>query len=414
MIGTLSIKINAANPNLPLKTLFAYVNSPSSIRVIDVPKKIGKWNITQVFITATYPDNSIVSSQCVLTGGCWTGTIQGSTSVGKSLNGYTISANGIDENGNQINGYILGKSDVVILDADGRTVIDGKVTYLHLLDTTPDDPKEGDVIFEDGNWKIYRDNQWIDFGTKDIYWGTILGDLTQQHDLNDALAQKASTTYVDDGLSAKRDYDDLTYEQEFSDWVFSDGIERELVIRTKILPDVIYSYWYDYREEWESVEHFDTQEEAENATHLTFETFTASRTGGTTTLMLKSEFDELVPAQASKENQLADKDFVNSSIVTNTAYFKGTYNSVQELPQTRVTPNDYAFVIRTDELGQTYYDRYKYTADGQWLFEYSINNSGFTAAQFAAINSGITAEKVEQIDIIQNELDGVEETIREM
>ena len=103
------------------------------------------------------------------------------------------------------------------------------------------------------------------------------------------------------------------------------------------------------------------------------------------------EIQELIPTQASKDNQLADKDFVNSSIVTNTAYFKGTFNSVSELPTTRVTPNDYAFVIRTDAIGQTYYDRYKYTADGEWLFEYSINNSGFTAEQFAAINSGATA-----------------------
>ena len=103
------------------------------------------------------------------------------------------------------------------------------------------------------------------------------------------------------------------------------------------------------------------------------------------------EVQELIPLQASKDNQLADKDFVNSSIVTNTAYFKGTFNSVSDLPTTRVTPNDYAFVIRIDNLGQTYYDRYKYTADGEWMFEYSINNSGFTAEQFAAINSGATS-----------------------
>lgn len=178
MIGSIDIKVCSANPNVPLKTLFAYVESPSNLRLIDVPKKIGKWMINEVIITATYPDNSIVSSSCVLTGGCWTGTIYGSTSVGKSLNGYTISANGIDENGEPIEGYVLGKGDVVILDADGRTIIDGKVTYLHLLDAMPEDPKEGDVIFDDG-WKIYHDDAWIDFGTSSIVWGDITGDITQ-------------------------------------------------------------------------------------------------------------------------------------------------------------------------------------------------------------------------------------------
>ena len=71
-----------------------------------------------------------------------------------------------------------------------------------------------------------------------------------------------------------------------------------------------------------------------------------------------------IPEQASPTNQLADKDFVNSSIMTNTAYFKGTFNSVAELPADRVTPNDYAFVVGKDSEGNTTYNRYKFTADG--------------------------------------------------
>jgi len=39
----------------------------------------------------------------------------------------------------------------------------------------------------------------------------------------------------------------------------------------------------------------------------------------------------LVPAQASAQNQLADKDFVNSSIATETATFRGTFNLVTDL-----------------------------------------------------------------------------------
>lgn len=101
--------------------------------------------------------------------------------------------------------------------------------------------------------------------------------------------------------------------------------------------------------------------------------------------------NEKIPEQASSENQLADKDFVNSSIMTNTAYFKGTFNSVDELPTDRVTPNDYAFVIGQDSEGNTTYNRYKFTADGEWLFEYTLNNSSFTSNQWATINSGITA-----------------------
>lgn len=38
-----------------------------------------------------------------------------------------------------------------------------------------------------------------------------------------------------------------------------------------------------------------------------------------------------IPSQATDQNQLADKDFVNSSIATATADFKGTYDSLSEL-----------------------------------------------------------------------------------
>lgn len=87
-------------------------------------------------------------------------------------------------------------------------------------------------------------------------------------------------------------------------------------------------------------------------------------------------------------------NFVNSSVATNTAYFIGTFNSVQELEAYSgdLSNNDYAFVIGTDAAGNTVYKRYKYNGDTeQWAFEYALNNSSFTANQWATINSGLTA-----------------------
>lgn len=105
----------------------------------------------------------------------------------------------------------------------------------------------------------------------------------------------------------------------------------------------------------------------------------------------------VIPAQASTSNQLADKDFVNSSIATNTA----TYISYNGQPFTSVAQlqaytgphdnNDYAFVVGKDADGNTTYTRYKYNGKtSTWGAEYVLNNSSFTAAQWAAINSGIT------------------------
>lgn len=111
------------------------------------------------------------------------------------------------------------------------------------------------------------------------------------------------------------------------------------------------------------------------------------------------DIKDLIPNQASEDNQLADKDFVNSSVSTNTANFLGTFNTLEEIESlTDVTNNDYAFWKTTDTLGSVVFKRYKYSADEQeWKFEYDLNNSSFTAEQWEAINSGITAELVEKI-----------------
>lgn len=105
-----------------------------------------------------------------------------------------------------------------------------------------------------------------------------------------------------------------------------------------------------------------------------------------------------IPNQASSSNQLADKNFVNSSIATNTANFLGTYTSMAEIEAIQdPTNNDYVFLQTTDASGNNLFDRYKYNADqDEWLFEYELNNSSFTAEQWATINSGLTQSSVTQ------------------
>ena len=108
------------------------------------------------------------------------------------------------------------------------------------------------------------------------------------------------------------------------------------------------------------------------------------------------DIEALIPNQATEQNQLADKAFVNSSITSNTANFLGTYTSlaqIQAIPNP--TNNDYAFLQTTDSAGNTEYQRYKYsTSDNQWHYEYTLNNSSFTAEQWATINSGLTQDSV--------------------
>ena len=127
--------------------------------------------------------------------------------------------------------------------------------------------------------------------------------------------------------------------------------------------------------------------------------------------------EEKIPAAASSSNQLADKQFVNSSIQTSTAEYKGAYNLVSDLhlvidashsqiaatlPSVIVSAdnNDYCFVqIPVDESTPTVIgsvERYKYNGSA-WLFEYALNNSGFTQAQWDALNSGIVSGDVTKL-----------------
>lgn len=120
-----------------------------------------------------------------------------------------------------------------------------------------------------------------------------------------------------------------------------------------------------------------------------------------------------IPAQASSTNKLADKDFVNSSISTETANYISNngepFTSVEQLEAYTgtVTDNDYAFVTGTDSAGNTYYDRYKASVHGQtvtWAKEYRLNNSSFTSEQWASINSGITTSLTDQITTNKNNI----------
>ena len=93
-------------------------------------------------------------------------------------------------------------------------------------------------------------------------------------------------------------------------------------------------------------------------------------------------------SQLDNDSDFADKNFVNSSIATNTANFKGTYVSNVGWP-TDATNNDYLFWKTVDENGNTIYKRYKYIAStSTWTYEYTLNNSSFTAEQWATINGG--------------------------
>lgn len=122
--------------------------------------------------------------------------------------------------------------------------------------------------------------------------------------------------------------------------------------------------------------------------------------------IINNEIKALIPNQASSTNQLADKDFVNSSISTATATFRGTYTSKSDFPLINVDINDYLWYDTTDSLGNRKFDKYKYS-NGEWVYEYTLNNSSFTEEQWKAINSGATVELINKISINEENINNL-------
>ena len=144
-----------------------------------------------------------------------------------------------------------------------------------------------------------------------------------------------------------------------------------------------------------------------------------------------------IPAQASASNQLADKGFVNSSIQTQTAHFRGNWENWTNVPTDATeypvdddgnhepTTNDYmvvqdasGFPVGQGEPTLEGTWRFKYsgtwTTNGKngWLPEYQVNETPLTSAQLAALNSGITDTAVEKLNGIEagaevNEIDSI-------
>lgn len=119
-----------------------------------------------------------------------------------------------------------------------------------------------------------------------------------------------------------------------------------------------------------------------------------------------------IPSAATTTNQLADKQYVDTAIQTNSASFDGNWATYSAIPTTvegftseglpEPTNNNY-LVVLADETQDGGTWRYKYVSSGStydkdnWHVEYEINESPFSQTQLDAINSGANTTNIGQI-----------------
>ena len=136
------------------------------------------------------------------------------------------------------------------------------------------------------------------------------------------------------------------------------------------------------------------------------------------------DINDLIPNQATNINQLADKAFVNSTVATNAANFRGNWTNFTSVPSnvndypadysgSKIpTNNDYLVVQDGTDYDPSNTGMWRFIYVGDWSIagksgwtpQYRVG-SAFTAEQLNAINSGITSQKVSNYDNYRQEID---------
>ncbi len=171
MIRPIDIKLNAAHPELPLVEATTFTGAPSSVFIRGVPKNCGNWSITAVNVSVTYPDNSTTTRAAVKSAeGVWVATIPGTATSGRTVAGFRILADGIDESGAAVTGYVLGFADFSVLSFAPVPAPGGTFWLLRYFDTMPTTLKKGDVAVVGGILKYYNGTAWLPFADLTNYY----------------------------------------------------------------------------------------------------------------------------------------------------------------------------------------------------------------------------------------------------
>jgi hypothetical protein len=166
MIRPININLNAAHPELKLLETVTYTGSPSSVFIRGIPPNYGRWAITAVFVAASFPDGSTTTRAAVQSAdGVWVATLPATATSGRTENGFRVIADGIDENGEAVTGYIIGVADFAVASLDVTPAPEpGETSYQMLyFDAVPSVLHKGDVTTIDGVLKFYNGSAWEPF-----------------------------------------------------------------------------------------------------------------------------------------------------------------------------------------------------------------------------------------------------------
>ena len=274
MIRPIDIKLNAAHPELPLVEATTFTGAPSSVFIRGVPKAVGNWSITAVSVAVTYPDNPTTARAAVESAeGVWVATIPGTATSGRTAAGFKIMADGTDENGAAVTGYVLGFADFSVLSFTPVPAPGGTFYLLRYFDQAPATPKKGDVAKINGLYCIYNGTAWDSFGDGP---GFSTDDPLMDGEASPGSAETAARSdHVHPSDTSRASTADATLTpiyggngEKYSAWSFSDGNTHTVQGPFESEGGGLWSYMLD--NSWSQDGYFDTEAEALTATSIPF------------------------------------------------------------------------------------------------------------------------------------------------
>ena len=142
---------------------------------------------------------------------------------------------------------------------------------------------------------------------------------------------------------------------------------------------------------------------------------------------LINDVNDLIPKEASSENQLADKEFVHNQVATNAANFRGDWLNWESVPtdvndypadytgNKKPNNNDYLVIQDASDYSSSNEGIWRFYYQGDWDTlgksgwqpQYQVEQA-FTQEQLDSINSGITSSKVSTYDNYSNRIGTLE------
>lgn len=167
MIGRVDISLTADSPNRNLPPVAVLQGSAATFAVAGVDAAVLRGLTLQVVIvTAVTPDGVATTVNASRRGDLWLATFPGDlfAVAGAVAGGVTISVLGTDEIGRS-RSWIVGVADIDVLQADPIPVAGATWQCVRLLDGAADNPHDGDLVNDNGHWRLYAAGAWVAFAT---------------------------------------------------------------------------------------------------------------------------------------------------------------------------------------------------------------------------------------------------------